>query len=249
MASSSKKIDVLLVGSTAIDRNYEKIIESAGGDNINLKVVKTVDHVLMEHLHGLASYDLIILMVTVENGIKVTRDLREKYFVKSMIVGVTSKGDTDGERSDLIKAGINKCEVMPLTNEKMESVFNELNTGMRNGAFRKPLFKALIVDDNPDDAFRRNHEKLIRKAGGLVSMSVFTLTDVQLRISYDLIVLTKASKAKELRDKGWTSLMVGVTSSKEQFTEFLEAGVDHVFLDPITMEQLIPLINNHIINN
>ncbi|XP_010474599.1 PREDICTED: uncharacterized protein LOC104754125 [Camelina sativa] len=247
MASSSKKIDVLLVG-TGVNSNYEKIIERAGGDNINLKVVKTVVHVMMEHLLGLASYDLIILMVTVENGIKVTRDLREKYLVKSMIVGVTSKGDTDGQRSDLIKAGIDKCEVMPLTIEKMESVYNKLNSGMRNGTFRKHLFKALIVDDNPDDAFRRNHEKLIRKAGGLVSMSFFTVKDVQLLSSYDLIVLTKAIKAKELRDKGWTSLMVGVTSSKEQFTAFHEAGVDHVFLDPITMEKLIPLINR-IINN
>lgn len=70
MASRSKKIEVLLVG-TGVDGNYEKLIERAGGDNINLKVVKTVDHVIMEHLLLLASYDLIILMVTVDNGIKV----------------------------------------------------------------------------------------------------------------------------------------------------------------------------------
>lgn len=69
-SSSSKKIDVLLVGID-VDDNFEKLIERAGGNIVNLKVVKTVDHVIMEHLLSLASYDLIILMVTVENGIKV----------------------------------------------------------------------------------------------------------------------------------------------------------------------------------
>ncbi|CAE5966675.1 unnamed protein product [Arabidopsis arenosa] len=243
MASSSKKIDVLLVGHV-VDGNYEKLIARAGGNNINLKVVKTVDHVMMEHLLTLASYDLIILMVTVKNGIKVTRDLREEYHIKSMIVAVTSEGDTDKQRSDLIKAGVNQCEVMPLTNGKMESVFNKLKTGMGNGTFKKHFFKALIVDDNRDDAFRRHHEKLIRKAGGLVSLSIITLTAVQLQISYDLILVTKASKAKEVRDKGFTSIMAGVTSSKEQFTAFFEAGVDHMFSENITMEKLLPLINN-----
>lgn len=112
--------------------------------------------------------------------------------MKSMILGVTSEGDTnEQQRSDLLKAGVSDFAVMPLTDEQMESVFTKLKAGMKNGSYKKPYFKALIVNDDADNAFRSHHENLIRKAGGLVSMSVFTLTDVQLGISYDIILVTK----------------------------------------------------------
>lgn len=78
MASGSKKIDVLLVGTGS--GNYEKLIERASGDQTKLKLVKTVGHVFEEHLLRLAPYDLIILMVTVENGIKVNPQTKMLWF-------------------------------------------------------------------------------------------------------------------------------------------------------------------------
>ncbi|CAJ1898676.1 unnamed protein product [Sphenostylis stenocarpa] len=114
--------------------------------------------------------------------------------------------------------------------------------------------KALVVDD--DRVTRMTHEALLKKVGVESLASVENgKKAVDLHCngqSFDLILMDKdmpvmngVEATKQLRSMGIRDMIVGVSSSRgaENVQQFMDAGLDHFYTKPLTVDMLKAIID------
>ncbi|GAV83803.1 Response_reg domain-containing protein [Cephalotus follicularis] len=110
----------------------------------------------------------------------------------------------------------------------------------------------LVVDDDP--IIRTIHKALLRRSGMEVEVAADGQQAVNLHrmgASYNLVfmdmempVMDGPQATRELREMGVESMIVGVTSRDldSDIQAFMAAGLNYCFVKPLTIEKVIPLI-------
>ncbi|XP_010467996.1 PREDICTED: two-component response regulator ARR22-like [Camelina sativa] len=116
----------------------------------------------------------------------------------------------------------------------------------------KKKLTVLIVDEDP---YRCGaYMGIIQMAGGFPYMARNAEEAVNLHLNgdyYNLIIMDMNDMSlidgvpliKKLRDMKVTSMIVGVTSHEDENRAFMNAGVDHCLVKPLTFGKMDPIIN------
>ncbi|KFK38440.1 hypothetical protein AALP_AA3G113500 [Arabis alpina] len=162
---------------------------------------------------------------------ELVRILRRDLHLKTMIVVMTSLTET------WTRAGAHTCVKGTWDEDMLVAIFKQLKEGLVNELYREAFKIAIVYEGDIWD-----HANWFDNETQEVVTAVSESDVDRMEIAYDMIMVYTPTVANQLRIKGFTKLMVGVTSSDKECTDFGNYEVSNFLTPPLTKEKIESVI-------